>query len=341
MNYLNLQLYSYNIKENNTKLLNISRYNKYYISQDDENRQFTQNNKELSCEYMAKYNPNSNKYSNIFICFFSNTDVISTTNYYISNNNFIHTNSISSVFSKYMNNRDYGQTFIKSETNYNRTLAFIWFHFAGNNRTYFTTLNISSNTMEIPRRIDNCSNEFYKTKINKFPKSNELAITYEINNKEIKADLYNNIDIKYNKSSFKLNVSCENITGPAISYYNNNQSYYIYYCFKNYSDEIYKNDSEEIYKNDTEEIYKNDSDTHEENKNPNLPETNRNQSSNRIIIYIIIAAIVLILLAISVFLYIKFCRKTEEQKLANKLQKTKKDEKAINDIISNLIPDNN
>mgnify|MGYP006988967064 CR=1 FL=1 len=41
-----------------------------------------------------------------------------------------------------MNNGDFGQTFIKSETNYNRTLAFIWLHFAGKNRTYFTIFNI-------------------------------------------------------------------------------------------------------------------------------------------------------------------------------------------------------
>ena len=44
----------------------------------------------------------------------------------------------------------------------------------------------------------------------------------------IKAELYNNIDtIKYNWSSFEINASCENIKGPAISYYNNNQNYYI------------------------------------------------------------------------------------------------------------------
>ena len=135
-----------------------------------------------------------------------------------------------------MNNGDFGQTFIKSETNYNRTLAFIWLHFAGKNRTYFTIFNISSNTMKMLGKIDNCANEFYKTKINKFPKSNGLAITYEKNGKEIIAEFYNNIDIdnyNYNKSYIELNPSCENINGPAILYYNNNQNYYYHssYCY--------------------------------------------------------------------------------------------------------------
>ena len=181
--------------------------------------------------------------------------------------------------------------------------------------------------MKDPSWKENCSSEIYKTKINKIPKNNGLALTYEINNKMIKAELYNNIDnIKYIWSSFEINASCENIKGPSISYYNNNQNYYIYYCFKNNSDEFHKNDS----------------DSSEENKNPIIPEPNGKQnSSNRIIIYIIIAIIFIILLVISLFLLIKCLRKTDEQKLENKMKKTKKDEKEINDILSELIPDNN
>jgi len=75
--------------------------------------------------------------------------------------------------------------------------------------------------------IDKCSYKIYKTQINKFSKNNGLALTYEFNETIIKADLYNNIDnINFNKSSFELNTSCENINGPAIPYYNNNQNYY-------------------------------------------------------------------------------------------------------------------
>ena len=324
--YLNLLLYSYNIKENNNKLLDINRFEYHYIISNFEYRRFTQSNKDLSCEYMAKYY-SDNKYSNVITCFFFSIRSIATTNYIISNNKLIHDNSISSIYPRFSSNDDYGETFIKSETNYNRTLAFIWFHFSGKHRTYFTIFNITSNTMKDPSWKENCSSEIYKTKINKIPKNNGLALTYEINNKMIKAELYNNIDnIKYIWSSFEINASCENIKGPSISYYNNNQNYYIYYCFKNNSDEFHKNDS----------------DSSEENKNPIIPEPNGKQnSSNRIIIYIIIAIIFIILLVISLFLLIKCLRKTDEQKLENKMKKTKKDEKEINDILSELIPDNN
>ena len=318
--YLNLLLYSYNIIENNNTLLNITRYEKYYISERLEYRRFTQRNKDLSCEYLSKYSSYSQEYYDVFTCFFFSLDSIATTNYQIYNNKLVHSSSISSIYSR-NDIGDYRPTFIKSETNYNRTLAFIWFHFAGKNRTYFTTFNISSNTMKYSGYINNnCSIEIYKTKINKFPKSNELAITYEINNNMIRADLYNNIDnIKYNRSSFELNSSCENINGPTILYYNNKENYYIYYCFKNCSDELYKNDSYCL----------------------NLE---RKQSSNRINIYIIITAIaailVIILLVISIFLYKRYIRKTEEQKLPNKREETK-DEKLINEIYSDLLPSNN
>ena len=170
--------------------------------------------------------------------------------------------------------------------------------------------------MENQSWIDNCSREIYKTKINKFPKNKELALIYETNDTMIRANVYNNIDnIKFNISYFELNTSCENINGPAILYYNNNKNYYIYYCFKNCSDEFYKNDSYCL----------------------NLE---RKQSSNNITIYIIIAVIVIILLIISIFIYIRYFGKREEQKLTNKREE-KKDEKLMNDILTDLLPSNN
>ena len=300
---LNLLLYSYNIDENSNTLLSITKDNKYYIQKDDEWRIFTQKNNNLSCEYMYKNNSDINENSNIFTCFFFGSDNITTTNYIISDNKLVHFPNISSIFSRNINEEDNtGQTFIKSEINYNRTLAFIWFHFSGIHKTYFTIFNISSNKMQVPSWVNNCSSETYKTKINKFPKSNELSITYEINDKIIKANLFNNID-NYNNNNrfyFELNTSCENIEGPAISYYNNNQNYYIYYCFKNCSDELYKNDS---YCLNVVII----------------------QSSNNITIYIIIAVIVIILFVISIFIYKRYLRRKEEQNLT-------KDENLINDI---------
>ena len=315
LTYLNLHLYSYNIAENKNVLLNITRYQYHYFIETGEYRRFTQKNKDLSCEYMSKYNSYSKGYLNIFTCFFFSLDSVATTNYFISNNQLIHDNSISSVYPKNYRS-EYSPTFIRSETNYNRTLAFILFHCKYKHRTYYTTFNISSNIIEYPNYIDNCSSEIYKTKISKFPKSNGLAIINEIDDKMIRADLYNNID-NYNnelrnKSIFEINASCENIKGPTILYYNNNQNYYIYYCFKNCSDEFYKNDSYCL----------------------NL-ERNR-----KIKIFIIIAVIVIILLAISIFIYIKYIRKTEAEKFSKKVEQIKKDEMAMNDILAELLPNN-
>ena len=171
--------------------------------------------------------------------------------------------------------------------------------------------------MKYQSNKENCSSEIYKTKINKFPKNNELVGTYEINDTIIIAEIHKNID-NYNdaKSIFEINASCENIKGPAILYYNNNQNYYIYYCFKNCSDEFYKNDSYCL----------------------NL---GRNRKLKIIIIIIIIVVIVIILLIISILIYIRYFRKTEEQKLSKKMEQSKKDERAIKDILAELIPDNN
>ena len=319
---LNMLLYSYNITENNNTLLNIEINDKYYYSEILDYRSYSLNiySKELSCEYMSKYNSNSRSYSNVLTCFFITGQTIGTVNYLLSDNKLLYFPSIYTIFSRYINNEDSGKTFIKSEINNNRTLAFIWWHYSGKHRTYFTIFNATSNTMENPSWQNNCSNEFYKTKINKFPKSNGLILTYETIDKEIKAKHYNNIDnidnidnIKYNFSSFEISASCENINGPAIFYYNNNKNYYIYYCFKNCSDEFYKNDSYCL----------------------NLE---RKQSSNRIIRYIIITIIVIIILTILIFIYKRYIRKTEEQKFANKMEQSKKDEKAINDILAELVP---
>ena len=311
--YLNLLLYSYNITENNNTLLDINRFEKHYILKTGEYRRFTQRNKDLTCEYLSKYNSYSQGYYDVFTCFFFSLDSIATTNYQIYNNKLVHSNSISSIYSD-NDNKDYGSIFIKSETNYNRTLAFISFHFAYKNKTYFTIFNISSNTMKNTFLSENCSIENYKTNIQKFPKSNGLALTYEKNDK-IFASLYDNID-NYNgsKSSFEINASCENIKGPAIYYHNNKKNtYFIYYCFKNCSDEFYKNDSYCL----------------------NLE---KKQRLKKIIICIIIAVIFIILLVISIFIYKRYFKKTEEQRYSNKIEQAKKDEKIMNDILSELIP---
>ena len=72
--YLNLLLYSYNITENNNTLLNIKKDNHYYTEK-EENKNYTKENKELSCEYMStKFDKNiiisgNDDYRDILICF--------------------------------------------------------------------------------------------------------------------------------------------------------------------------------------------------------------------------------------------------------------------------------
>ena len=180
--YLNLFLYSYNITENNNTLLNITKDNKYYYWPDYYS--YTAN-KILSCEYMSSNYQTVNKvYRDILTCFFFKDREIGTTNYYIFNNKLTHS-SISTVFSRSsIYDKDYGNTFIKSEINYNRSIAFVWFHLYSNHKTYFITFNISNNTMENPSSF-NCSIEIYKTKINKIYNNKEIDLACNINDKII------------------------------------------------------------------------------------------------------------------------------------------------------------
>ena len=320
-NYLSLILYSYNIKKNINTQLDSKLYEKYYFSYQRQVKEFNQiNNKELSCEYIKHYS-NPTTYTNVILCFFFNSisNSIATTNYYISDNNKLgHTNFLPSIIPTSMTSGDKWPYFIKSEANYNRTLVFVWFHFSGSHRTYFATFNVTNNTMENQSWIENCSSEIYKTKINKFPKNKELALTYEINDTIIRADLYSNIDnIKYNKTSFELNTSCENSNGHTILYYNNNKNYYIYYCFKNCSDELYINDTYCL----------------------NL--LRKEEKPNIIAYIIIIASIFIILLVISFFIYKRCTRKTEDEILTQNWEKSQKDDMAMKDILTDLLPDNN
>jgi len=316
--FLNLLLYRYNITENNNTLINIKKNDNYYYWPDY--KKFERGSKVLSCEYMSsKFQTFSNEYRDLLTCFFFSGHQIGAIHYYIFNNT-ISSTGITAEFTRYnVYSTDYGQTYIKSELNYDRRLAFVWFHLSSNHKTYFTTFNTSNNTFEYLSSF-NCSSEIYKTKTNNIPKNKEIDFTCEIKDKEIKTNLYRSINsVEYKKSYFSLNVSCENYKGPSISYYNNKQNYYIYYCFKNCSDEFYKNDSYCL----------------------NLE---RKQTIKKIVIYIIITIIIIILLAISIFLLIRYLRKTKEGKLEEKTEerkKSKKDEEAMNDILTELLPSNN
>jgi len=270
---------------------------------------------------MLRYNSNIKGYSDIFTCFVFQNNAILTINFIHSDNKLLYNSTIYSIFSDSAYSGDYGPTFIKSEINNNRTLAFIWFHFYGKHSTYFTIFDPSSNKFENIGRNSNCSSESYKTTITKDYKNNELILTYENNNtKEIKAKILYNIDnINYKSISYEIKASCENIKGPRIFYYNyhhnKNNNYYIYYCFKNCSDESFKNDSYCL----------------------NLE---RKERTKRIILYVIISVFAIILLTILIFLLIRYLKKAKEQKIPNERNRSK-NEKLMNEIITDLLPSNN
>ena len=319
--YLNLFLYNYNITENNNILLNSNKDNRYIINDlvTYKYYDYYRGNKGLSCEYMSKYNSYSNKEYYKLVCFFLRaSNSISTTYYSIYNNTIILDNSFKSIVPEHPNVDEWDNTFIKSQISYNKSLAFIWFHLRSNNITLFTKFNLSSDKLDDPAYYSNSPSEIYKNKFNKIPKNKDISFARDFIDKEIKISLYNNIisNKKYNISYFDLNISCENVNGPKISYYNNNQDYYIYYCFKNCSDESFKNDSYCL----------------------NLE---KKQKIKRIIICIVIAIIIIILLAISIFLIIRLFKKTKEQKFENQWKKSQKYDKAMNDILTELIPNNN
>ena len=163
--YLNMLLYSYNITENNNTLLNIEKNAKYYYYKTLDWRRYSADSKDLTCEYMLKYNSNNKGYSDVFTCFVFQFDSILTINFALSDNKLYYFSSLYSIYSESAFSGDYEPTFIKSEINNNKTLAFIWLHFYGKHSTYFTTFDPSSNKFESVHRISNCSNESYKTKI--------------------------------------------------------------------------------------------------------------------------------------------------------------------------------
>ena len=136
------------------------------------------------------------------------------------------------------------------------------------------------------------------------------------NNEKVEINLYKN-DIYNFPSKFNVSASCENTIGPQIFYYNNSQNknnYYIYTCFKNCSDEFYKNDSYCV------NIYE-------------------KQKSNSFVIYVIIIFVILIILVI--LFVIVYLRKGKNGQSSDNFEKSKNDEKLMDDIKPDLLPNNN
>ena len=320
-NYLNMHLYSYNIKNNNNTLINTTKDNFYIVGSNPDFELFSRNKKGLSCEYMSFYSFYEYEFvDDILVCFFSkfSSSCFGTTYYKISNNQInIYSNKYSvEPDMKCEDDDDNNHTFIKSETNFNRSLSLVWYN-DGESKTYFLTFNITLNKFSRNNFIK-CSNESYETKI--YKNNNAKEITFACakidNNEKVEINLYKN-DIYNITSKFNVSASCENTIGPQIFYYNNSQNknnYYIYSCFKNCSDQFYKDDSYCI------NIYE-------------------KQKTNNFVIYFIISVVILIILvALFVILYL---RKGKDAQASGNSEKPKNDEKLMDDIKPDLLPNNN
>jgi hypothetical protein len=282
---------------------------------------FSKNKKGLSCEYMSYYSYYDYEFvEDILVCFFSkfSSSCFGTTYYKISNNQInIHPRKYSvEPDMKCIDDDDNNHTFIKSEINFNRTLALVWYN-DGESRTSFFTFNITLNKFSKNNFIK-CSNVSYETKI--FKNNNVKEITFACakndNNEKVEINLYKN-EIYNNASKFNVSTSCENTIGPQIFYYNNSQNknnYYIYSCFKNCSDEFYKNDSYCI-------------------------NINEKQRTNSLVIYIIISLVIIIVLG--VLLVIIYLRKGKDAQSRDNSEKSKNDEQLMDDIKPDLLPNNN
>ena len=319
-NYLNLQLYSYNIKNNNNNLINARKDYSYMVSGNSDFEVFSRNKKGLSCEYMSYYSYYDYEFvDEILVCFFSkfSSSCFGTTYYKISNNQInFYSNKISvEPDMKCIDDDDNNHTFIKSEINFNRTLALVWYN-DGEYRTSFFTFNITLNKFSKNNFIK-CSNVSYETNI--FKNNNVKEITFACakndNNEKVEINLYKNET--YNiTSKFNASISCENTIGPQIFYYNNSQNknnYYIYSCFKNCSDEFYMNDSYCI-------------------------NINEKQRTNSFVIYIILSVVILIALVILV--WVLYLRKGKDTQSRDNSEKSKNDDKLMDDIKPDLLPNN-
>ena len=320
-NNLNLLLYSYNIKENNNTLINSTKDFYYIVGSGGAMELFSRNKKGLSCEYMSYYSYYDYKFvDDLLVCFFSkfSSSCFGTTYYKICNNQiniYSLKNSVEPDM-KCIDDEDNNQTYVRSEINYNRTLALVWYN-DGEFGTYFFTFNITLNKFARNNFIK-CSNKTYGTKIYKNNNLKEItfACANSINNENVEINFYKN-DVYNINSKFNVSTSCENKIGPQIFYYNNSQNknnYYIYSCFKNCSDDFYMND-------------------------PYCININEKEKTNNFAIYIIISVVIIIIIVV-VVVFVYFKKGKDEQSDGN-YKKSNNDEKLMDDIKPDLIPNNN
>ena len=314
--YLNLYLYRYDIENNNITELSKQRHNYYYYDKMWRSyRNYTNYHKLLSCEYMYhSYSKNN------LVCFFNDDPYIGIVYYEIENsyNNKIYIDKadiVNTHLYSTIGNNIKNITSIKSEINNNGTLAIIWWNYKGNKERRYFIFKISDESYyhgSLDVR-NTCINEEYGT-INIFQTKNQIAFSCEIQDKFVQVLLYNKSDLNSTYDFYMLYVSCENINGLSRLYFNDNKNYYIHSCFKDCSDKNYENDTYCL----------------------NIKREEENKKRKKIIIAIIIIIFIILLLIASIFIYRIYIKNRFERSW----KKGQEDEKAMKDIMTDLLPNN-
>jgi len=347
--FLNLYLYRYDNEKNNVSLLFKYRKNSYKYQTDNYYHtdifEFSYKQKLLSCEYMLMYSmlmiPN---YMNLLVCFFNSNSTIGIVVYNIIDNDIDNTEIIqyqglfkNTLFISTQNLENITNiASIKSELNNNRNLAIIWWNFKDNNQIrYFIydlsymvhlykTSSLHYNSIEdlYSWEINNtCNSREYELRINTFPFKDQITFSCRIEDENILILLYNRTNLM--NDSYIINNSCENNNKLSKLYFNDNNNYLIYPCFKNCSDKKFENDTDCLIKREKEENKRIEEENEEQNK-----------KSNTIMIIIIITIIIILIIVFIIIIIIYF----KNNKFERMWQKGKEDENLMKNIISDLIP---
>ena len=314
--YLNLNLYRYNNENHNITLIYKFRKNTYdYDKNWRQYLYFNSENKILSCEYI--YNTHDFIKERIF-CFYNDDTRVGIILYKIE---FSYDNKIR--FNQVDLEEDYiwspgvykvkNITSIKTEVNNNRTQAIIWWNYKDYNQTRYFIYNISGKypdeyyySFYVP---NTCINEEKRTRINIFHTKNQFVFSCVMQNIFVQSLMYNKDNITPTNDTYMLYASCENINGLSKLYFNDNKNYLIYSCFKDCSDKNYENDTYCINKR------------------------------RKTIILVILIIIAIIILFIAVFIIYKIYLKSHRN-FESDWKKGEEDDKAMKDIMSDLLSNN-
>jgi hypothetical protein len=307
-NYLKLNLYRYDNQNNNITLLYNYRTNSYYQYQYD-TYHFKSENKLLSCEYM--YYPYIKK--NI-LCFYNSNPSVGILLFEIKFNidNQIYFSRIdldkSYLYSRNLDNVR-NITSIKSELNNIGNQVIVWWNYKDYNQTRYFILHNKTKDFYSFFVPNTCINEENRTTINIFPTKKQYVFSCVIQNVFVQALIFNRDNITATNDTKLIYASCENINGLSKLYFNNNNNYLIYSCFKDCSDKNFENDTYCI-----------------------------NKRRNTIILVIIIIIGIIILFIVSIIIY-KIYKKSHI-KFENDWKKGNEDDKKMKDIMSDLLPNN-